>query len=244
MKSRETIIPYKDSSLEKKSQVAHMFNNIARRYDFLNHFLSLGIDRYWRKKAIQILGKNDPKLILDVATGTGDFAIEAMNLNPVKIYGIDISVDMLELGRIKIKKKNLQDKIELLEGDSEQLFFDDNKFDAVTVAFGVRNFQNLEKGLKEMQRVLKPGGISIILEFSRPHNPVFIKLYDFYSSRVAPAIGRIVSKDKAAYSYLYESVKAFPYGKQFGDILKETGFRNIQYKTMTFGIATIYISEK
>ena len=126
-----------------------MFNNIARRYDFLNHFLSLGIDRYWRKKAIQILGKNDPKLILDVATGTGDFAIEAMNLNPVKIYGIDISVDMLELGRIKIKKKNLQDKIELLEGDSEQLFFDDNKFDAVTVAFGVRNFQNLEKGVTQ-----------------------------------------------------------------------------------------------
>lgn len=242
--SPENITPYKNSSQDKKLQVAHMFNNIARRYDFLNHFLSLGIDRYWRKKAVAQLRKKKPLLILDIATGTGDLAIEAMKLQPAKIFGVDISVDMLELGRKKIKKKNLEEKIELLEGDSEQLFFEDNKFDAVTVAFGVRNFQDLKKGLQEIYRVLKPEGKVVILEFSHPTNPLMKKIYDFYSSHITPKIGQIISKDKAAYSYLYESVKAFPYGNQFCNILKENGFRDIHFKTLTFGIATIYIAEK
>ena len=242
--SLENITPYKNSSQDKKRQIASMFNNIAGRYDFLNHFLSLGIDRYWRRQAIDQLRKKKPQLILDIATGTADLAIEALKLNPAKIFGVDISVDMLELGRKKIKKKNLDDKIELLEGDSEQLIFEDNKFDAVTVAFGVRNFQDLNKGLKEIHRVLKPDGKVVILEFSQPTNPVMKKLYNFYSSHITPKIGQFVSKDEAAYSYLNESVKAFPYGNQFCSILKETGFRDIHFKALTFGVATIYTAEK
>ena len=242
--SQENVTPYRNSTQEKKHQIARMFNNIAWRYDFLNHFLSLGIDGYWRKKAIAQLKIKNPQLILDIATGTGDLAIEALKLKPAKIFGVDISVDMLELGRKKIKKKNLETKIELLEGDSEQLIFNDNKFDAVTVGFGVRNFQNLEKGLKEIIRVLKPGGTVVILEFSQPHNPLMNKLYEFYSSRITPKIGQLISKDKAAYSYLYESVKAFPFGNQFCSILEEVGFRDIHFKPLTFGIVTIYVAEK
>jgi demethylmenaquinone methyltransferase / 2-methoxy-6-polyprenyl-1,4-benzoquinol methylase len=242
--SVEKITPYKDSSQEKKLQVATMFNNIAWRYDFLNHFLSLGIDRYWRRKAIARLKKIKPQIILDIATGTADLALEAVKLDPVKIFGIDISEDMLKIGRMKIKNKKLQDKIELLEGDSEKLIFTDNKFDAVTVAFGVRNFEDLKKGLMEMNRVLKPGGMTVILEFSRPTNKIFRWVYDFYSSKITPKIGQMISKDKAAYSYLHESVKAFPYGNEFCSILKESGFKDIHYKTLTFGIATIYTASK
>ena len=238
------IKPYRNSSLDKKQQVAGMFNNISRRYDFLNHFLSLGIDRYWRRKAIFQLRKIKPLLILDIATGTGDFAIEALKLKPVKIFGVDISVDMLAIGRKKIKKKNLDDKIELLEGDSEHLIFEDNKFDAVTVAFGVRNFQDLMKGLQEIYRVLKPNGKIVILEFSQPQNPLIKKIYSFYSSQITPKIGKVISKDKEAYSYLYESVNVFPYGDQFCALLNVTGFKDVHFKTLTFGIATIYTAGK
>src|SRR5690349_15471141 len=175
-----TVKPEKKSSLSKKQQVAGMFNNIAWRYDFLNHLLSLGIDHYWRWKAIRILKKENPQLILDAATGTGALAMEAVKLNPVKIFGIDISEDMLKIGRAKIKAKKLADKIELLEGDSENLIFSDNKFDAVMVAFGVRNFENLLKGLKEFHRVVRPNGVVMILEFSHPENRIIQLLYRFY----------------------------------------------------------------
>jgi demethylmenaquinone methyltransferase/2-methoxy-6-polyprenyl-1,4-benzoquinol methylase len=240
----EKITPYRNSPQDKKSQVARMFNNISGKYDFLNHFLSMGIDRTWRRIAINVLKKHNPQLILDVATGTGDLAIEATRLSPVKIFGIDISSEMLEKGKQKIKKRKIQDKIEFLVGDSEQMIFEDNKFDAVTVAFGVRNFHHLENGLKEMLRVLKPGGTLVILEFSQPSNPIMQKLYNFYSSKVTPQIGRLVSKDKAAYSYLYESVQAFPYGKNFDKILRETGFVDIKHRELTFGIVTLYTATK
>jgi demethylmenaquinone methyltransferase/2-methoxy-6-polyprenyl-1,4-benzoquinol methylase len=238
------VTPYANSTLTKKQQIAAMFNNIAWRYDFLNRFLSFGIDRGWRKKAIQVLAGEQPQIILDIATGTGDLAIEAMKLSPAKVFGIDISEDMLRLGRKKIRKKNLQDKIELLEGDSESLIFEEGKFDAITVAFGVRNFENLEKGLREMFRVLKPGGTAVILEFSQPGSLLVRKLYHFYSSRLCPFIGKIVSKDKSAYAYLYESVEAFPYGEAFKKILEGAGFDKVHIKTLTFGVASIYVCKK
>ncbi len=240
----EKITPYKNSSLDKKRQIAKMFNNIAIRYDFLNHFLSLGVDKYWRKKAISKLKGRSNNVILDIATGTADFAIEAMSLKPEKIFGVDISTEMLEIGKKKILKKNLQNNIQLFEGDSEDLIFEDNKFDAVTVAFGVRNFQNLEAGLEEMRRVLKPGGMVLILEFSQPKNFLFKKLYNFYSSKITPGIGKVISKDKEAYSYLHESVKAFPHGIEFCNILIGCGYKNIHFTSLTFGIVTIYTAEK
>ena len=238
------VTPYKDSALSKKNQVAAMFNNIAWRYDFLNHFLSFGVDRYWRSKAISQLKKSSPKIILDVATGTGDLAIASLKLNPEKVFGVDISSDMVEIGKRKIQKKNLQQKIELIEADSESLIFDDNKFDAITVGFGVRNFENLEKGLKEMYRVLKPGGTAVILEFSKPKNAVINSLYHFYSERICPLIGKIISKDKAAYSYLHESVEAFPEGNNFLTIFSEAGFKNATCKPLTFGVVSIYTGNK
>ncbi len=242
---KNTIIkPYGDSPEDKKHQIARMFNNISGRYDFLNHFLSLGIDRSWRRKAVSYLKKSNPKMILDIATGTGDLAIEISHMNPEKIFGVDISTDMLEIARNKIKKRGLNEVIQFLEGDSEQLIFEDNKFDAVSVAFGVRNFQNLEIGLSEMLRVLKPGGKLMILEFSQPTNPVFKKLYTFYSSAIAPKIGKAVSKDAAAYTYLNESVKAFPYGEEFCKILANVGYKDIHFHTLTFGVATIYLANK
>lgn len=236
--------PYKESALSKKQQIARMFNNIAWRYDFLNHFLSLGIDRYWRKTAIRELSKARPVIILDVATGTGDFAINALNSGASKIFGIDISEDMLAIGRKKIRKKNLHEKIELLEGDSESMIFEDNKFDAVTVAFGVRNFENLRKGLNEMRRVLKPDGKAVILEFSQPSPGLIRSLYNFYSGRITPGLGRFISRDISAYKYLKESVDAFPYGGEFLRILQETGFRDLSMKRLTFGIATVYTAVK
>ena len=238
------ITPYKDSSLSKKRQVAKMFNHIALRYDFLNHFLSLGIDRYWRRKAISKLRERHVNNLLDIATGTADLAIEAAKLKPSKIFGIDISTEMLEIGKKKIKKKKLDQIIQLLEGDCEDLIFEDNKFDAVTVAFGVRNFQDLEAGLEEMRRVLKPGGTAVILEFSQPKNFLFKKLYNFYSSRITPGIGKVIAHDKEAYSYLHESVKAFPHGIDFCNILMNCGYKNIHFTPLTFGIATIYTAEK
>jgi demethylmenaquinone methyltransferase/2-methoxy-6-polyprenyl-1,4-benzoquinol methylase len=244
MAQEMTVLPYKQEETGKKAQVARMFDNISHRYDFLNHLLSLGIDRGWRKHAINLLKPLEPKYILDVATGTGDFAFQALTLNPVKVTGIDISDGMLSVGRKKIQKRNLADKIVLESGDSENLHFEENKFDAVTVGFGVRNFENLEKGLREIFRVLKPGGMVVILEFSRPRAFPYRQIYNFYFKAILPKIGRLISKDKSAYTYLPESVQAFPDGMDFENILKQTGFKNTTCKPLTFGISSVYTGRK
>jgi demethylmenaquinone methyltransferase/2-methoxy-6-polyprenyl-1,4-benzoquinol methylase len=238
------VLPYKDKNLGKKEQVAEMFNNISKKYDFLNHFLSLGIDILWRKKAIGLLKNDAPKTILDIATGTGDFAIESLKLNPDKVIGVDISEGMLDVGRKKMLRLGHDKVIELQSGDSECLLFDDNKFDAVIVAFGVRNFENLEKGLKDMIRVLKPNGKVVILEFSRPKIFPFKQLYSFYFKAILPLIGKLVSKDNSAYTYLPESVQQFPDGHDFLGILNKTGFKETQCKSLTFGISSIYTGIK
>lgn len=236
--------PYQSSGDQKKQQVEQMFDSIASKYDFLNHFLSLGIDKLWRKKAIRILSKYTPTQILDVATGTGDFAIAAMKLNPEKIVGLDLSEQMLNVGRQKIEKLGLNQKIEFIKGDSEAMPFADNSFDSITVAFGVRNFENLEKGLEEFRRVLKDNGVAIILEFSKPKYFPMKQLYYLYFFGILPVVGRLVSKDQSAYSYLPKSVMAFPDDQKFLDILREIGYRSVDQKRLTFGIATIYIAQK
>jgi len=239
------VTPYKESESGKKEQVAQMFNNIAHRYDFLNHFLSLGIDTIWRKKAIACLKQENPKLLLDIATGTGDLAITANKiLNPDKIIGIDISEGMLSFGREKLVKLNLQDKIQLMSGDSENIPFTYNHFDAATVAFGVRNFENLDKGLAEINRVLKTGGSLVVLEFSKPKAFPIKQIYNFYFNQILPGIGKLVSKDARAYSYLPESVQAFPDGVDFINHLQKAGFKQTYYKTLMFGIASIYYGKK
>lgn len=238
------VVPYKQEKAGKKEQVAKMFDSISHRYDFLNHFLSLGIDKVWRKKAIDTLRSMKPKYILDVATGTGDFAIESLSLQPDKIVGIDISEGMLAKGRLKLKERQLDDRVELLSGDSENIPFSENKFDAVTVAFGVRNFENLEKGLDEIYRVLKPMGKIVILEFSKPSRFPFKQIYGFYFSTILPKIGNLISKDSTAYTYLPESVKAFPDGQDFVSILKNVGFKNTTCRPLTFGISSIYVGQK
>ena len=239
-----TILPYKEDKSGKKKQIAMMFNNISRKYDLLNHLLSLGIDISWRKKAINQLKTLQPKNILDVATGTADFAIEAISLKPDKVIGVDISEGMLEQGKEKIKKLKLQQSIELLMADSEDLPFLDNKFDAVIVAFGVRNFENLEKGLSEMIRVTRVGGMVVIIEFSRPPDFPFNYIYNFYFKYILPGIGKIISKDKSAYRYLPDSVMAFPDGENFISILRKTGFKNLKCLPLTFGISCIYTGSK
>ncbi|HVZ98294.1 MAG TPA: bifunctional demethylmenaquinone methyltransferase/2-methoxy-6-polyprenyl-1,4-benzoquinol methylase UbiE [Chitinophagaceae bacterium] len=243
--SHDAVVPFKDSGESKKRQVEAMFDKIAFRYDFLNRFLSAGTDIRWRKKAIKMLVPDRPKKILDVATGTGDFAITCYNiLKPELITGIDLSEGMLEIGRKKIENLGLSNQILLLKGDGEAIFFGDNSFDAVTVAFGVRNFGNLEKGLSEIRRVLKPGGKLIILEFSKPSLPVFKNLYNLYMRFVTPKVGKLISKNKDAYQYLNDSVQQFPEKKTFIQILNKTGYRNSFYKTLSLGICTIYCSEK
>ena len=239
-----TVIPYKDKEAGKKLQVAEMFNNISHKYDFLNHLLSLGIDKIWRRKAINLIKQDEPKHILDIATGTGDFAIQALKINPDKVTGVDISVGMLDMGRKKLKKMKLDDRIELLEGDSEGLRFEDNTFDAVIVAFGVRNFEHLENGLKDMLRVVKEGGKVVVLEFSRPRLFPFKQLYNFYFSSILPKIGRLISKDDSAYTYLPDSVRSFPDGDNFLKILDKLGYKETRCKTLTFGISSIYIGTK
>lgn len=221
-----------------------MFNSIAPRYDFLNHFLSAGIDYSWRKTAIKILGKSNPKIILDVATGTGDLAIEAMKLNPKKIIGVDIAEDMVKIGQKKIKNKKLDKIIDLQVGDSEDLHFEDNYFDAAMVAFGVRNFENLEKGLSEMNRVLKPGAMILVLEFSKPKKAPVKQVYNFYFKNILPGLGKMISGDSSAYTYLPESVGKFPAGEEFLKILQKTGFNETIQKPLTFGVATIYTGQK
>lgn len=242
--SHDTVMPYKHSGQGKKDQVATMFDHIAGRYDFLNRFLSCRIDVLWRRKMLSKLRPLKPRTILDVATGTGDVAIMATRmLNPDKITGIDISEGMLEVGRKKIAKLLLNSKIELLKGDSEAIKTGDDSFDAVTVAFGVRNFENLEKGLSEILRVLKPGGMMVVLEFSKPAGVVGWG-YNLYMNNIAPFFGKLFCKDKEAYQYLYSSVKAFPEGKTFLHILKQVGFQETSLNRLSLGICTIYCGRK
>ncbi|MAC85399.1 MAG: bifunctional demethylmenaquinone methyltransferase/2-methoxy-6-polyprenyl-1,4-benzoquinol methylase UbiE [Flavobacteriales bacterium] len=241
---KKTVKPYKESSLSKKEQVATMFDNIAGNYDFLNHFLSLGIDIFWRKRLVRKLQKQKPQNILDVATGTADLAIAMMKIKPFNVVGIDISNGMLEVGRKKIKQQDLEKTIQLQQADSEDLPFKDATFDAVTVSFGARNFENLQKGLSEMARVLKPGGKIYILEFSKPTLFPFKQLYDFYFKFVLPLIGKLLSKDNAAYTYLPESVKAFPHGKELNSIIENCGYTNAKNHPLTMGIASIYTAQK
>lgn len=238
------VTPYNNTQSSKKEQVAEMFNNIAANYDFLNHFLSLGIDILWRKKAVRMLKPYNPKVMLDIATGTGDFALECISLNPTQIIGCDISKEMLAVGRKKIADKSLSNIITMEQGDSENLVYEDNKFDAITVAFGVRNFENLEAGLREMHRVLKPTGKVAIIEFSHPTAFPIKQLYNFYFKFILPTIGRLFSKDQRAYSYLPESVEAFPYGEKFVGILNNIGYKEVKSVPLTFGIASIYFASK
>lgn len=243
-KLTEEVKPYGNKDTSKKEEVAEMFNNISGRYDLLNKILSLGIDKGWRKKAIQMLKSDKPGHVLDVATGTGEFAIAALEINPSRVTGVDISEGMLEIGRKKIAAKRISSKIELLQADSENLPFENNTFDASTVAFGVRNFEDLDKGLQEIHRVLKPGAKIIVLEFSKPSAFPVKQLYWFYFSFVLPFVGKLVSGDKSAYSYLPQSVKAFPDGKLFLERLERAGFSENRQKHLTFGIASIYSGVK
>ena len=229
---------------DKREKVENMFDGIAPKYDFLNHFLSFGVDYYWRNKVLRIIKKVGPKSILDIATGTGDLAILSSKANPEKIIGIDISQNMLNVGIDKVKAKGLDKLITLQQEDSEDLSFDDNVFDLAMVAFGVRNFQNLEKGLGEIKRVLKPGGTFIVLEFSQPRSFPMKQLYGFYSKNILPTFGRIISNDASAYTYLPESVKRFPAFEEFTSIMDKVGFKNTRYESLTSGISSIYIGEK
>ncbi len=240
----KTIKPYKDSELGKKEQVAKMFDNISEDYDGLNRVISLGIDVSWRKKVVKLVGENKPQQILDIATGTGDLALMMSDLNPTKIIGLDISEGMLEVGKQKVAKANLTDKIEMIVGDSENIPFEDNTFDAITVSFGVRNFENLDKGLTEILRVLKPGGKFVVLETSNPTKFPFKQGYKFYTNFILPIIGKIFSKDKVAYSYLSESANYFPFGEAFNNILQKNGFKNAKNLPVTFGVASIYTATK
>lgn len=243
--SHNEVKPYEASEQNKTKQVSKMFDNIAPYYDFLNRFLSLGIDTIWRKKAIKQLAEIKPKNVLDVATGTADMALEIWKqVAPDKIMGIDISARMLEVGQKKIDKKQLGEKIELKLEDSENLSFEGNTFDAVSVAFGVRNFENLEKGLEEIYRVLRKGGRLVVLEFSKPTIFPFKQIFQFYFRNILPFIGRFTSKDPKAYRYLYESVQAFPDGKDFEEVLRKTGFTTTKIIPLSLGICSIYLGEK
>lgn len=235
----DNVTPY-SSGKPKQDQVSEMFNHIANRYDLLNSLLSFGIHKGWRKKCVRALAAKHPRKILDVATGTADFAIECAKLKPQSVTGIDISEGMLAVGRDKITKLGLSRLISLEYGNAETFGAPDEFFDAVVVGFGVRNFQDLEKGLRNLHRLLKPGGVLIVLEFSYPGNRLVSALYDFYLGRVTPFLGRLVSKDKRAYSYLAESVKAFPHNESFVDVMKKCGFSDCGYKKLSLGVAAIY----
>ena len=240
----KNITPYKDSELGKKEQVAQMFDTISGNYDGLNRVISFGIDIKWRKKVLKLVSDKNPKTVLDIATGTGDLAILMTNTSAEKIIGLDISAGMLEVGRNKIKAKNLSDKIEMILADSENMPFEDNTFDAITVAFGVRNFENLDKGLTEILRVLKPDGIFVILETSVPDKTPYKQGYSFYSKNILPLIGKLFSKDNSAYQYLSESASVFPYGEALNNILRKIGFIEVKSMPQTFGVATIYSASK
>lgn len=240
----ENIKPYKDSTLGKKEQVTQMFDAISENYDNLNRVISFGIDVKWRKKVVAIVGKNHPKKILDIATGTGDLAIMLSQLHPDKIIGLDISEGMLSVGKEKIAKAGLSEMIEMIVGDSENMPFEDASFDAITVSFGVRNFANLDKGLQEIKRLLKPGGTFVVLETSVPTKFPYKQGYRFYTSFILPVIGRLFSKDNVAYSYLSESANSFPFGEKFNNILLKNGFSTATDKPVTFGVASIYTATK
>lgn len=240
----EKVKPYKDSELGKKEQVTKMFDAISKEYDKLNRVISFGFDVKWRKRVVKIIGNSNPDSILDIATGTGDLAINLTKTKASKIVGLDISKGMLRVGRKKIEKLQLTNTIELVFGDSENIPFENNSFDAITVAFGVRNFENLEKGLSEIYNVLKPGGFFVILETSVPTKSPYKQGYLFYSTKVLPLIGKLFSKDKSAYKYLSDSAAAFPYGEALNNILRKIGFIDIENKPQTFGVATIYIAKK
>jgi len=238
------VTPYQTNEVSKKQQVAGMFDNIAGRYDFLNHFLSFGADILWRKKAVNLLKPFHPLMILDIATGTGDFAIESLKLNPAKVIGIDISEKMLEVGRKKLLVSRLDQKIELMYGDSEAIELETGSIDAVTVGFGVRNFEHLEKGISEIHRVLKPGGAAVILEPAIPKYFPMRQMFFLYFKGILPLVGRLISRDRHAYRYLPESVQNFPQGKEFVDICTKAGFKKTTYKPLTLGICALYLLER
>ncbi len=238
------VVPYKDKPTSKREQVGEMFDTIAPKYDFLNHFLSAGIDILWRKKAIRLLRPFAPKRILDIATGTGDLALEALALKPDKIVGVDISEGMLAVGRQKMVARGVENIIEMRTGDSQGLLFPDNDFDAAIVSFGVRNFENLLAGLTDMHRVVRPGGVCLVLEFSKPRQFPFRQFYDVYTARVVPFFGKLVSKDTSAYTYLNESMRAFPDGPEFIRVFEAAGFQHTKWIPLSFGIASIYIGQK
>ncbi|MBO3115807.1 bifunctional demethylmenaquinone methyltransferase/2-methoxy-6-polyprenyl-1,4-benzoquinol methylase UbiE [Winogradskyella sp. DF17] len=240
----QKVKPYKNSDATKKAQVTKMFDTISQEYDGLNRVISFGIDVKWRKKVVELIASQNPETILDIATGTGDLAINLSTTNAKKIIGLDISDGMLEVGRQKINAQNLDETITMVVGDSEDLPFEDNSFDAITVAFGIRNFENLEKGLAEILRVLKPNGIFVILETSVPTNPIYRLGYNVYSKFILPVIGRLFSKDKVAYKYLSESASVFPYGETLNNILRKIGFINVKDHPQTMGVATIYKASK
>lgn len=240
----KTVTPYKNSNQSKKEQVAHMFDTISGNYDGLNRVISFGTDIKWRKKVLKMVAEKNPQTILDIATGTGDLAILMSKTNAKKIVGLDISAGMLDVGRKKIANKKLSETIEMVLGDSENMPFEDNSFDAITVAFGVRNFENLDKGLLEIKRVLKPNGIFVILETSVPDKSPYKQGYRFYTKNILPLIGKLFSRDNAAYTYLSESASIFPYGEELNNILRKNGFIDVQAMPQTFGVATIYAASK
>ncbi len=240
----KNVTPYKDSDKGKKEQVTSMFDAISEEYDGLNRVISFGIDVKWRRRVVNILKKREPKSILDIATGTGDLAINLVETGATKIVGLDISKGMLAVGKKKVIQKELEAIVEMVVGDSENLQYESNSFDAVTVAFGVRNFEHLDKGLEEIYRVLKPGGTLVILETSVPTKTPFKQGYRLYSKYILPAIGKIFSKDRSAYRYLSESASVFPHGPEFNNILKKIGFIGMENRPQTFGVASIYIATK
>lgn len=239
---KQQVTPY-NTDASKKSQVEDMFDNIAPKYDLLNHVLSMKIDVLWRETLVKWMNKDQPQLVLDVATGTGDLAIAVHKGTKANIVGLDLSQQMLNVGIEKVKKQNLQNHISMMKGDAENLPFEDNKFDAVSVAFGVRNFENLTKGLAELRRVVKEGKSVYILEFSKVEG-FLAPFYMFYFKNILPMIGRLVSKDNRAYTYLPDSVNAFPYGEKMKQILLDAGFKSVEYKKLSLGIATIYKASK
>lgn len=238
------VTPYKSSDLDKKGQVTKMFDTISGNYDGMNRIISFGIDIKWRKRVVAIIGSKNPKNILDIATGTGDLAINLVKTGAEEIIGLDISPGMLEVGRRKIARKDMENKVKMIVGDSEDLPFDANSFDAVTVAFGVRNFEDLEKGLSEIYRVLKPNGTFVVLETSVPEKTPYRQGYALYCKYILPTMGRLLSRDRSAYAYLSESAAVFPYGKRFNNILEKIGFIGIENRPQTFGAASIYVATK
>jgi demethylmenaquinone methyltransferase / 2-methoxy-6-polyprenyl-1,4-benzoquinol methylase len=228
----------------KKEEIERMFDSISKRYDFLNHFLSLGIDKLWRRKVVRVIGKSNPLKIIDLATGTGDLAIAASAIENSKVDGIDISEQMLEIGRKKIKAQGQSERINLTQADGEHIPFNDNSFNAATIGFGIRNYENPLKGLKEIYRVLDNNGVLAILEFSKPTIFPVNLIYKFYFRAILPLVGRMVSKSENAYTYLPDSVFAFPDGQAFLNLMTEAGFKNVYQIKLTFGIASIYVGEK